>query len=364
MLENIPANREFDAYQAFVLDCKIAWTRQMFPLLRDRFEIVAKDVQPNTAADVAALMEGDTTAQMFGWFERHLQRMKYSGLRGLTVHYNRYRDEIRRALNSDLPAHLLQLDPDFQQPEYYTSIDIHQHPGGVWSDEIAGFVYERGAQSTAPMLKKSESLFHRMKTQAMTRASHEVKKVVDLGCGWGGSTRPYYEDHPEVDVIGVELSEPCLRVAALRAAELQAQNVRYRQADATETGLNGGDTDIVTSTMLLHEMPPSHIKAVFREAHRLLAPGGLSIHLDFLMRDDPFRVWVHNGHSSRNNEPFMVPLNGMDLLAAHKEAGFDAVEIVPFEEFDGALSPDNTAWRFPWTMIIARKPGSSGNQDL
>ena len=357
MFEDIPANREFDAYQSFLLDCKLAWTRQLFPVLRDRFDVAARDARPKTVRDVAALMEDDTTAQMFGWFERHLQRMKYSGLRGLTVHYDGYREEILRALDSAIPEHLLELHPDFQQPEYYTSVDIHQHPGGVWSDEIAGFVYERGAQSTAPMLKKSQSLFHRMTAEALTRTDREVKKVVDLGCGWGGSTQPYYEDHPEIDVTGVELSAPCLRVAALRAAELQAQNVRYKQADASDTGLDGGDTDIVTSTMMLHEMPPSHIKGVLREAHRLLAPGGLSIHLDFLMHNDPFKVWVHHGHSARNNEPFMVPLNGMDIVAAHKEAGFDDVEIVPFEEFDGSLSPDNTAWRFPWTMIIARKSG-------
>jgi ubiquinone/menaquinone biosynthesis C-methylase UbiE len=194
-----------------------------------------------------------------------------------------------------------------------------------------------------------------MTNQALTRAGREVRRVVDLGCGWGGSTRPYYEDHPDIQVTGVELSAPCLRVAAARAAEAQAQNVTFRQADATATGLPAGETDIVTSTMVLHEMPPSHIRALFRESHRLLAPGGLSIHLDFLMKDDPFRQWVHNGHSARNNEPFMVPLNEMDMVQAHRDAGFDEVEIVPFEEFDGALSADNTAWRFPWTLIIARK---------
>jgi hypothetical protein len=48
----------------------------------------------------------------------------------------------------------------------------------------------------------------------------------------------------------------------------------------------------------------------------------------------------------------------MDIVAAHKEAGFDDVEIVPFEEFEGSLSPEMTAWRFPWTLIIARKAAS------
>ena len=355
MFDTIPQHRPFDAYQSFVLDCKLYWTRTMFPELRKRYEVAAEAADPKGPEEVATILKSDTTAQMFGWFERHLQRMKYSGQYGLAVHFDQYRDQIVKELSAATPDDRLTLDPEFEQPDYYTSIDIHQHPGGVWSDEIAGYVYERGAQSTAPMLKKSQSLFHRMTAQALDRAARDVKKVVDLGCGWGGSTQHYYADHPEIDVTGVELSAPCLRVAALRAAELQAQNVHFKQADAADTGLPEGENDIVTSTMVLHEMPPSHIKALFKESHRLLAPGGLSIHLDFLMRDDPFREWVHNGHSARNNEPFMVPLNAMDIAEAHRAAGFDDVEIVPFEEFDGSLSPDNTAWRFPWTMIIARK---------
>jgi len=67
------------------------------------------------------------------------------------------------------------------------------------------------------------------------------------------------------------------------------------------------------------------------------------------------RVWEHDGHSARNSEPFMVRLKGMDIAQVHKDTGFDDVEIVPFEEFDGALSPANTTWRLPWAMIIARK---------
>jgi hypothetical protein len=311
MFDNIPPDREFTAYQAFVLDCKLYWTRTIFPELRKRYRARAEAAgkKPANGGEVAELMKDDTTAQFFGWYERHLQRMKYSGQRGLTVHYDRYREPIAKALAAEVPDRLLELDPNFRQPEYYTSIDIHQHPGGVWSDEIAGYVYERGAQSTAPMLKKSDSLWHRLRDQAMTRAGTDVKRVIDLGCGFGGSTQPFYVDHPEIDVVGVELSEPCLRLAAQRAAEGQAQNVRFKQADAAATGLEEGTSDIVTSTMMLHEMPPSHIRGVFQESHRLLKPGGLSIHLDFLVRDDPFKEYIHYGHSRRNNEPFMVPLN-------------------------------------------------------
>jgi len=360
VLDQNPAHRSVSAYQSFVLDCKLQWTRQLYPALRERYQakIDVSDNKPATRDEVAGLLADDLDAQFFGWFERHLQRMKYSGLEGLAEHYARYREVIRSGLSRELPEGLLQLDPAFQQPDYYTSIDIHQHPGGVWSDEIAGFVYERGAQSTAPMLKHALSLWQRFKAHALERVGGRVDRVVDLGCGFGASARPWYLDHPAAEVIGVELSAPCLRVAALRAAEagVQAGRVQFRQADSIATGLPSGRCDVVTSTMMLHEMPPSHIRAMLREAHRLLKPGGLSIHLDFLMHGDPFKEYIHYGHSQRNNEPFMVPLNEMDMAGAHRDAGLVDLEILSFEEFDGALSPTMNAWRFPWTMIIARKP--------
>ena len=51
----------------------------------------------------------------------------------------------------------------------------------------------------------------------------------------------------------------------------------------------------------------------------------------------------------------MPLLNEMDLAGAHQRAGFEAVEIVPFEEMPGSLDLSFTAWRFPWAMVIARK---------
>jgi hypothetical protein len=35
--------------------------------------------------------------------------------------------------------------------------------------------------------------------------------------------------------------------------------------------------------------------------------------------------------------------------------GFRDIEIVPFEETDGALDPQYRYWRFPWTLIAARR---------
>ena len=119
--------------------------------------------------------------------------------------------------------------------------------------------------------------------------------------------------------------------------------------------LEGASADLVTSTMLLHELPAESVDATLAETRRLLAPGGVSIHLDF-RTEDPFWQFVMYGHGQRNNEPFLEPLIRMDLAAAYRRAGFDEVRIEPFAEREGATDPSNPFWRFPWAAIIARKP--------
>lgn len=351
-------NRQFDAFQAFLLDMKRDWTTRLYPALGEVYGArLARHTgqggaAPETADDVAALMQGDTLYRYYAWFERHLQRFKYSGRWGLVPVHEGRRAELEAALERDVGDRLT-LDPDFVQPRYYTSVDIHQHPGGVWSDNLAGFVYERGARSTTPMMNRDADLHYRFTDRVMAVAPG--KRLIDLGCGFGKSTRPFYTENREMEVVGVDLAAPCLKLAAVTAADDQAANVRFAQADARDTGLEAESFDTVTSTMVLHEMPPPAIEELIAESYRLLEPGGVAVHLDFLPGDDVWKKFIHYGHGRRNNEPFMRPMDEMDIAEAHRAVGFTSVEIHPFEEMPGALAADNTAWRFPWTVIVARK---------
>src|SRR4030095_2585100 len=143
-----------------------------------------------------------------------------------------------------------------EYPDYYTRIDIHQHPGGVWSDPIAGFVYERGARSTTPLAAGRHRDLHARLTAVALEVSPSPSRVLDMGCGFGKSTRPFYETLKDAEVEGVDLSAPCLRLGARAAAAAGAKRVRFRQMDCARTDYADGSFDLVTSTMLLHEMPP------------------------------------------------------------------------------------------------------------
>jgi len=351
--------RSFTAAQSFLLSSKLYWTRRMYPALRDKYDALAaqQPAPPQSADDAARLIADTTDYRTYAWLERHLQRFKYSGRYGLQAYHDGMREELLDRLDSaELPDGLLTLDPKLEMPRYYTAVDIHQHPGGVWSDEIAGFVYERGARSTTPTMGTRHADLHDRLVMAVDEALDTApKEVFDMACGFGKSTGPFYERYRDATVTGMDLSAPCLKLAAKMAADQQAGNVRYVQGNAFESGFEDERFDVVTSTMFLHEMPPPQIEKTIAEAARVLRPGGFMAHLDFYRLPDAFARFIHYGHGRRNNEPFMQPLAEMDLEGLLARHGFKDIRIEPYAEDDGVLDEGYRPWRFPWTLITGVK---------
>lgn len=350
-------DRSFVAAQDVILDMKKHWTTRLYPALKEEYAERAAAVgeAPRSRQQVTELLGGTTGYRYFAWMERHLQRMKYSSRYGLVPYHRERASDLRDTLPDMSDDPRLELDPEFRNPPYYESVDIHQHPGGVWSEPTAGFVYERGARSTTPMLGARHRDLHGRLTDRAIRDGIP-RRMLDMGCGFGKSTRPFYEELRDTQVEAVDLSAPCLELAAADAAAAQAENVRFRQMNAYETDYGPESFDVVTSTMLLHELPPEEIGRTFDECARILKPGGRMVHLDFYILHDAFAEFIHYGHSRRNNEPFMVPLAEMDVEAELKARGFTNISIEPFQEADGVDVEGGPFWRFPWTVIAADRP--------
>ncbi len=343
--------RAFSAAQGFLLAAKMYWTTTLYRALRDEFLAKSSvDQKEQSVEDVAAILEDSPLYQYFAWLERHLQRMKYAGRYGLVPYHDERRGELLAALTGDA-----ELDRDLELPGYYTGVDIHQHPGGLWSDATAALVYERGARSTTPMLGEAHKDLHDRFTDVVAAAG-PPRRILDMGGGFGKSTGPLAERFPDSSVESVDLSAPCVTLGAHLAKQRQLDNVRYRQMDARSTDYSDASFDLVTSTMVLHELPTKALEELFDEALRVLEPGGRMVHLDFYSIPDGFRRFIHYGHARRNNEPFMQPLASTDLAALLKKKGFVDIEITPFKESEEIDIEKNDAWRFPWTVVTATKP--------
>ena len=198
--------RSFAAGQAFLLSVKAHWTRALYPAVREEHEAGKR-------------LEDSIHYRYFCWLERHLQRFKYSGRYGLQP----FHAQDRARLEASLGGAPVELSEGMEFPEYYTAIDIHQHPGGVWSDPIAGFVYERGARSTTPLAGARHKDLHDRLTAAALDGRPAPARILDLACGFGKSTRPFYEALPEAEVEAIDFSAPCLRLAARDAKRAGAR---------------------------------------------------------------------------------------------------------------------------------------------
>lgn len=349
-------DRSFVAAQAFILQSKKYWTTEIYPALKAEYwdKVEAAGAEPDTAKEAGAHLSDSLLYQSYAWLERHLQRFKYSGRYGLAPYHRERREALVANVRATAKPDQIDLDAAFEQPKYYTAVDIHQHPGGVWRDDFAAHVYERGARSTTPLLGEKHRDLHQRFTDHIAGGG-TPGRVLDKGCGFGKSTLPFCRAFPEVQIDALDLSGPCVAFGAASATEVQATNVRFRQMNAYDTDYPDAQFDLVTSTMLIHELPPKQIDALFDEAWRLMAPGGRMVHLDFYALPDAFARFIHYGHGKRNNEPFMQPWAELDVVGLLSAKGFRNIVIEPFAETDGADLEDSPTWRFPWTVISAEK---------
>ncbi len=352
-------DRTTRAYQDFLLGSKLFWTRRMYNEVHDLYDrSIEAEHPPTTFEEAESAVSDDPLYQYFGWFERHLQRLKYSGPFGIQATVNLHRTELTQELEKiDTKSNpYLKLDPSLAIPKYYSSVDFHQHPGGVAGDDLAGFAYEYARKTTTPNHIHEDDLHFRLQKAA---PKGDFERIIEFGCGVGKSTYPFKDAYPDAEVYGIDLSAPCLKVAHLRAREA-GREIFYSQQNMEHTNFPDEYFDLIHTTFVLHELPPAAVRNMTKEAFRVLKSGGYLVNLDF--HSPPggaFGMLMYYGHSRRNNEVFMRSFAETDYLGLQRSIGFDPAEMLPFDDGTGVITNPSKApqnWRFPWQLFLARKP--------
>ncbi len=211
----------------------------------------------------------------------------------------------------------LELDPDFEQPQY-ANVHFHLQPDGYYKDPLAGFRYHYGTKVFFVGDNDKDQLHASLvENHLPLPADGRVERILDLACSVGQSTTALKQRFPAADVTGIDHSEPMLRCAHHRAVELGV-DVRFSQRLVENTGFEDNRFDIVFSFILFHEIPMRIIRQTLAEVRRVLRPGGMFAVYDFMMAREmtPAQLY-HRYFDSRNNgEPY-----GDDFCYA----GFDSL---------------------------------------
>lgn len=98
-------------------------------------------------------------------------------------------------------------------------------------------------------------------------------RVLDLGCGTGTLALRVKRACPGVEVSGVD-ADPRMLAVAVAKAKRAGVEVTFARGFAESLPYPDGAFDRVVSSLFFHHLPLSQKMSAFREAARVLAPGG------------------------------------------------------------------------------------------
>lgn len=217
-------------------------------------------------------------------------------------------------------------NPDLVYPDYYLRT-FHAYDEGNLSWEAAMEVEvaaqavhariwaDAGAQGDA---KLRQSYHDILKAQIP-----DPKDILDLGCSVGMSSFALQAVYPDAKITGVDLSPHFLTIAQYRSQD-RPNPPTWLHAAAEATGLPDRSFDLVSAFLMFHELPRDAAIEIFREAKRLLRPGG-----HFALMDMNPKSEVHAKMPPyiltllKSTEPYLDDYFSFEIEQAIESVGFD-----------------------------------------
>lgn len=253
----------------------------------------------------------------------------------------------------------LTLDAGYVPSPEVADTDIHLQPGGYGMDRgdhdvVAGALYECGGNVFS---------FGQGAGRGDSKAGVIIKllqdeydgfvpgKMLEMGCSAGAACAAYAAHWPDTEVHAVDIGGGMLRYAHARAESLGVA-VHFHQMDACAPGFGDDSFDLVVTHNVLHEIGAEKRKAMFREAFRMVRPGGIVIHQDVDIRRPPSLIHQveRDWDTNFNGEVHWATYATADLAADMLAAGFPKDSIVE-HDLDSIHGSNR------WYAISARKPG-------
>ena len=111
--------------------------------------------------------------------------------------------------------------------------------------------------------------------------------IVDLGCGPATVLGRLAKRRPDLSLAGIDIDPAMLAIARSRLPQ-----ARLLQGSIDAVPIDGKSADIVFSSMVLHHLNHQLKQAAFREANRILKPGGTFLLCDFSVPVNRPGAWL------------------------------------------------------------------------
>lgn len=237
-------------------------------------------------------------------------------------------DEIRDAVLPELEAlrdgGTTITAEDFPAPRYWSETWFHRTHGGWDGSDYNGFVHGEIVHKKYVSKVFPGDIYGNRRLILRELPRDDYARILEIGTSSGHHTVAISEVFPDAGIVGID---PSLRMLE------QAQRVGNEQGKSWQLHVGIGEDmpmfedasfDLVTAYAIHHEMPPRIIAAIFKEAFRVLKPGG-----DMVMADvtrtrelDKMAAWRMDWTAKWGGEPFWRASAALDMEPMAREAGF------------------------------------------
>lgn len=305
---------------------RLAYETRVLPAFR-----AEQGREPRDRFEIRHAMNRDPWHRFWSACKRNSMEMRQQNGRAMVL---RQLDELdARARQFNEGRDTLALDPAIEQPRYQTAVDIHCMPGSYHGEERPGDVsaganYDCGIFATtagglgALSDGGGQALVEWIRRE---RPGWVPRRILDIGATVGHNAVPLALAFPDTEVIAIDTAAPVLRYGHARAQALGARNIRFVQMSGEDLSrFPDGHFDWVQTTMFLHELSGKALPRVLEEATRVLAPGGLILHLEQPQYSDAmplYEQFIRDWDAFNNNEPFWSAMHALDLKRLMVAAG-------------------------------------------
>jgi len=337
----IPPRRDERTRQEFVSTLRHHVLDDMASSMRSRYDATVEPEferthgrPPQNGEEVHDAMLRDPYFCFYSAIRYNAQQMVHQSVIPLVDrNLDEINDRARELRDSSDVSGSLTLDDSLDIPRSVSSIDVHLSPGSYHSeyadnDSSTGAIYDNSINVFAfnQMGKNMDDIGQTFAN--FVRIAHPDFKpdtILDVGCTIGHNTVPWAQTFTDAEVTGADIAPSLLRYGSARAKSLGAA-VNFRQMNGTALDCADNSLDLVFSSMFLHELPLKDIRAYFKEAFRVLKPGGLFLTMELPPNNkmEAYDRFYLDWDCYYNKEPYYKPFRDQDYVQLCTDAGFHA----------------------------------------
>ena len=333
--EDIARGRFVSGLRAFILndlaqDMRTAYDRRAAPAFA---KIIGRE--PKTSAEAHKALRSDPAFKVYSACRVRAQSMVWESVAPVVM---RERAEIERVAKDTNAEERVTFDPGLPLPRNVGALDVHLMPGGYAGDPeyplAAGAIYDQGLAifSMGLMGRNLDDIGRSMAAYVRNAfPDFAPQAILDVGCTIGHNTLPWKQAYPQADVHAVDVAAPGLLYGSARA-KLQGADVHFHQMNAEALDFADGSFDLVFTSMFLHELSAKTRAAFFKEAHRLLRPGGLLLNMELPPNSQmgAFEGFYLDWDCYYNEEPYYKGFRDEDPTALCRAGGFAEADYLQF----------------------------------